>query len=162
MNARLIRPTLLLAALVASVTAAADLTRIVKFDIPAQSVQSALFKFSEQSNVQVVVAAQVVTDKKTEAVTGELQVGQGLAQLLSGTGLEYAVVNEHTVAIRAVGVGAAEQRVESGILMAQADSANNPLSETETDINSSVVGHAPKENLHEVSIDIPEILSNIS
>ncbi len=80
--------------------AAEDLSSVVKFDIPAQPVQSALFKFSELTNIQVVVSAQILEGKQSQAVSGTLPVRKALDLLLGGTELNFAEINPRTVAIR--------------------------------------------------------------
>lgn len=96
-------------ALISSMSvAAAELSRRVRFDIPAQSLQQALFRFTDQTGVQVVVSSELLSDKTSTDVSGELPIQQGLLTLLDGTQLEFSVVNPRTVALRALHAGKAK------------------------------------------------------
>lgn len=119
---RKIRGAVLAAILLASqaTSVLADgLERVLRFDIPAQSTQSALLRFSEQTNLQVVVDETRVVNKTSAAVKGDLPLNRALTLLLQGTGLEFDIVNEHTIAIVPVG-----QRTSADTSAEDADSAN--------------------------------------
>ncbi len=77
-----------------------DIGREVKFDIPAQSLLSALYQFSSQARVQVVTRAADISGASTKGVQGKLAVSKGLGRLLQGTGFSFEVVDDSTIAIK--------------------------------------------------------------
>lgn len=92
-----------------SLTFAADaMSQNAVFDIPAQSVESALHEFSKQADVQVMVASADVAGQRTSGVKGRLIVANALAQLLQDTNLEYGTLGGDTVTIKRVAAAPAE------------------------------------------------------
>ncbi|WP_347360147.1 TonB-dependent receptor [Rhizobium sp. Root1334] len=61
------------------------------FNIPSQSLASALNAFGRQSGLQVTLAASTSRGVQSNAVNGTLEPRQALAQLLSGTGITYQI-----------------------------------------------------------------------
>lgn len=57
------------------------------FDIPAETAERSLKRFSEQSGIDVVIATQVGRDVRTHEVKGVMPAREALDTLLSGTGL---------------------------------------------------------------------------
>jgi len=80
--------------------AASDLNSVAQFNIPAGPLPNALLQFSAQSGVQVTSAAELVAQKRSNGVTGELSASQALTLLLMGTQLGYETIDSHTVSIR--------------------------------------------------------------
>ena len=78
-----------------------------EFDIPAQSLTSALAQFGVQSGLQVTVDGALVRDLEGRAVTGTMRADTALEVLLGGTGLNYDVTGDGTVVIEALQTGAA-------------------------------------------------------
>lgn len=102
LGAALISPTLAAAQSTDSTQSASleALTRQVDFNIPQQSLASALMVFSDQAGIQVVSSGVDVIDAVTPGVQGKLPVSDALARLLRGTGLNYATLNDYTISIR--------------------------------------------------------------
>jgi iron complex outermembrane receptor protein len=97
-----IRATLFaLAAFVASAgpAGAADWNEAATFDIPAQSLDTALLEFSKQAGIQVLATTQTVAGKMTPGVKGELIVEQALDALLKGSGLQYRQTGSHSATV---------------------------------------------------------------
>ena len=82
----------------------------IAFDIPAQSLETALLRFSEQARIQVVVANGAARGAMAPQVRGEYSAAQALHLLLEESALTYEVTDERTVAIRAGAPGAAIER----------------------------------------------------
>jgi outer membrane receptor protein involved in Fe transport len=57
------------------------------FDLPAESADASLKRFSEQSGVDVIFATRVAVGVKTNAVKGEFPPLEAISRLLAGTGL---------------------------------------------------------------------------
>ena len=75
----------------------------IAFDIPAQSLETALLRFSEQARIQVVVADGAARGAMSSPVRGEFTTAEALQLLLKESGLAYEVTGERTIAIRAEG-----------------------------------------------------------
>jgi outer membrane receptor for ferric coprogen and ferric-rhodotorulic acid len=71
-----------------------------RFDIPAQPLPAALKAFAEQAHMQLLYVYDVVAEGRSNAVRGELDRREALAQLLRGTGFEAAYVSDTEVTIR--------------------------------------------------------------
>ncbi|MFB9949073.1 TonB-dependent receptor domain-containing protein [Rhizobium puerariae] len=63
------------------------------FNIPAQSLASALNVFGRQSGLQVTLAASTTHGVDAHAVSGNLTPEQALARMLAGTGISYRIAN---------------------------------------------------------------------
>ena len=68
-------------------TAAAQQPAKQHFNIPAQSLQSALNQFSEDADMQMSYPAQLSKGIKTKGISGNYTPVDALNQLLSGSGL---------------------------------------------------------------------------
>lgn len=71
----------------------------VEFDLPQQSLASALLSFSEQANVQVIADASVIDGIQCARVSGSMPVEVALKALLDATGLTYAFSSARTVSV---------------------------------------------------------------
>ena len=80
-------------------------TEKTSFDIPSQNLETALIRFSEQTDLQLVMASEEVSGKAVEGISGEWSNFAALDELLEGTGLGYQLVSDHTVAIGAADSG---------------------------------------------------------
>lgn len=86
-------------------TAVADLSSQIEFYIPPQQMPLALLKYSAQSGVQVTSSADIVEDKLSAGVIGSFVARDALDKLLTGSNLEYQIVDAGTVAIRRSATG---------------------------------------------------------
>jgi hypothetical protein len=78
------------------------------FDIPAQSLETALESFGERTRLQVLYETALTTGRRSSEVKGAFTRTAALRQLLSGTGLEFTYTGEQaftlvpiTIALRA-------------------------------------------------------------
>ncbi len=78
------------------------LDEVSTFDIPEQSLDAALLAFSEQADVQIVMAAATARDLDSSAVTGEQSNRRALEQLLDNRGLSYTEHRHRTIAVHVV------------------------------------------------------------
>ena len=102
-----------------------------QFDISPQSLDSALLEFSEQAELQLVVAASSLEGMETRGFAGQGTPEKALAALLDGADLKFSTVGA-TVTITDAG---GSERQEGGISQSQPDDeedaeANMPGSET--------------------------------
>lgn len=82
-------------------SAATGLAATTHFDISPQRLPAALLRYSEQSGVQVTSPAELLAGRDSPGVRGDFIAQRALTQLLTGTGLEFDVVDDTTVAIHA-------------------------------------------------------------
>jgi TonB-dependent receptor len=72
-----------------------------QFDIPSQPLARALMVFAEQSGVQLVYFTRIAEGRAAKAVVGALPAREALQRLLEDSGLEFEIVADGTVEIRA-------------------------------------------------------------
>ncbi len=107
----------------------------VQFNIPAQSVSSALRAFARQANVQLLVSTQGLEAIQANAVVGSLEPHVALQALLAGTGLRAQYRPDSTVTVNRDGepdgvpVGSMNQDNVS-FLFAQTDGTSDRGSDT--------------------------------
>ena len=89
--------------------AAADVKRT--FDIRSPDLSRALLAFSQQSDLVVVAAADLVANLPAPAVTGNMTPEQAIERLLRGSGLQYVQDRDGTIRITRAGVAAAGEPV---------------------------------------------------
>jgi iron complex outermembrane receptor protein len=86
--------------------ATTDLSRVVEFDIPAQTLGAALLRFSEQAQLQVIVESRLAESVRAPPLKGAYTRGDALKLLLEGSGLTFRMVGTAAVAIHAAQPGA--------------------------------------------------------
>src|SRR5688500_19197017 len=97
------------ASLIAAQSVAAatlDFSRVVQFDIPAQTLGAALLRFSEQAQLQVIVESRLAESVRAPPLKGAYTRGDALKVLLEGSGLTFRIVGTAAIAIHAVHLGA--------------------------------------------------------
>jgi iron complex outermembrane receptor protein len=82
--------------------ATVDLSRVVQFDIPAQTLGAALLRFSEQAQLQVIVESRLAESVSAPPLKGAYTRGAALKLLLTGSGLTFRMVGNAAIAIHAV------------------------------------------------------------
>ncbi len=70
-----------------------------QFNIPAQSLASALQRFMQQSGVQLSYPADLANGRTSGAVSGSMSAAEALSRLLAGTGLTYRFVSPTAITI---------------------------------------------------------------
>jgi iron complex outermembrane receptor protein len=73
------------------------------FDIPAQSLGTALGVLGQQSGRNISVDGALVRGVSTQGVQGTMSIEEALSRLLSGTGLTYSMPNNSTITVQRVG-----------------------------------------------------------
>lgn len=69
-----------------------ELTQAARdYEIPASSIAAALNRLADESGAQIIYDSRLTRAMKTRGLSGRLTLGEALAQLLSGTGLDYEV-----------------------------------------------------------------------
>ncbi|WP_336233522.1 TonB-dependent siderophore receptor [Thalassospira sp. CH_XMU1458] len=96
------------------------------FDIPAQSLTSALAQFGVQAGVQVTVDGALARGIDAPTINGTMRASTALEALLRGSGLDYDVTSDGTVVIEAVTSSAGEEVLETLRVEANAAEASDP------------------------------------
>jgi iron complex outermembrane receptor protein len=79
---------------------AAGLASTANFDIRPQRLPTAVLRYSEQAGVQVTSPAELLEGRRSAGVKGSLRAELALTQLLAGTGLQFDVIDDTSVALR--------------------------------------------------------------
>jgi len=74
----------------------------------------ALIEFSEQSNVQLMVATELVANIESPAVKGRLSIAEALTELIGGNQLTFSTVGENTIALQKAYEGDGPELADSG------------------------------------------------
>lgn len=83
-----------------SLAFAADaMSQDADFDIPPQSMESALLLFAKQADVQIMMGSKDVVGQRTSGVKGHLTAANALTQLLQDSNLAYETPSSNTVTI---------------------------------------------------------------
>lgn len=85
-------------AIVAPAAQAAELDEKFAFDIPSQSLESALLTLSKQAQFQLIVSDALPTHL-TQRISGRMPIKRALEMLIKDTKLGYKVVGERTLAL---------------------------------------------------------------
>jgi len=83
--------------------ARAQVNATVDFAIPSGSLGSAISRFGDRSNLQLLYAADLVRGRTTPGVSGRMTPAEALSRLLAGTGLDYSFTDARTVTITSRG-----------------------------------------------------------
>lgn len=86
-------------------TPASAQTATSNFNIPAQSLSSALLTFSNQSGISVALPHDLAAGLTSKPLTGTFPSGDALKKLLDGTGLGFEFIDPTTVKIESVQPG---------------------------------------------------------
>ncbi len=97
-----------------SAIAGVDLSRVIRFDIPAQGLGAALLEFSRQAQVQIIVESRLAESLSAPSLNGEYARGSALEMLLAGSGLTFRAVGNAAIAIHAADSGE-QSRVRSSL-----------------------------------------------
>ncbi len=77
----------------------ADQNKVIDFNIPAQSVDTALLAYSDLADMQMIVDADTVRGKQSPGATGRMDIAKALDSILQSTGLSYEFMSSNTVTI---------------------------------------------------------------
>lgn len=70
-----------------------------QFNIPAQSLTTAVTAFGDQADLQVTVDGAILSGLSSQAVAGRFSPAEALSRLLTGTGITYRWVDRRSVAL---------------------------------------------------------------
>jgi iron complex outermembrane recepter protein len=78
---------------------AVQLDRETSFEIPAQPLPSALIRFSQQANLQIVTSGRKIVNASSPGVVGRVSVAEALQSLLKDTGFTYQTIGDLTISV---------------------------------------------------------------
>lgn len=78
---------------------AADTGKPLQFNIPAQSLSSALIRFSADTRLQVLYDSDIAEHLRAPALNGTYTPAQALEKLLQGSGLNYRYSDDKTITL---------------------------------------------------------------
>lgn len=85
-------------------SAQAEPGRSVAFNIPAQSLDTALTTFADQAGIRLLVASDTVVGLRAQGLSSTMTLDGALRRLLAGSGLRYRFTDSRTVSVeRATG-----------------------------------------------------------
>jgi iron complex outermembrane receptor protein len=90
---------LMLLAIMQAQSASAETGQKQNFNIPPQSLSSALLQFSENTGVKTLFSADMARDIKTSGLSGSYTPQQALDKLLANTGIAYRFTDTESVAL---------------------------------------------------------------
>jgi hypothetical protein len=90
---------LLLCLLAVIVARADDAAAPRYFDIPAQRMDAALIEFSEQADIQLMIATELVENLNSRGIRGRYVPEDALTLLIVGTNLTFHAVGQKAIAI---------------------------------------------------------------
>lgn len=136
-----------IALLGSSVALAGDrVGREADFDIPSQSLESALLEFSRQADVQVMVESTALAGLTSARLKGRLVIGRALDALLQNTGLSYDAIGS-TVTVRPIVASTTVPVLRLAAVPAGAATEVQWLAWNETPAASSEPARAPAGNI---------------
>ncbi|WAK02517.1 TonB-dependent siderophore receptor [Methylobacter sp. YRD-M1] len=109
---------------------AADAGKAVQFNIPAQSLSSALIRFAADTNLQVLYDSAVAERLQAPALNGSYTPEQALGKLLKGTGLNYRYSDDRTITLDAPSHQGQVQKVNATTLQAMTVVGKNEADDT--------------------------------
>jgi outer membrane receptor protein involved in Fe transport len=133
------------------------------FDIPAQPLTSALKTFAAQSHVQLLYVYSAVANSTGNAVHGDLDTREALAELLRNTGFEAAYTSDREVTIRRVSGESAADAAAAGtrakpVRAAKDESRSSTDSTNVTQLEEVIVtSQKREERLQDVPIPVTAI-----
>ena len=120
----------------------ASFAQTATLNLPAQPLAESLKALGAQANVNVMVSTALVDGKQAPALKAKLSVGDALAQLLNGTGLEYHFVNDQTVVIR-----------EKSAVVAKSDPPAGQPAPTNPQDNQKEAGKSSSQDFRVAQVD---------
>jgi len=106
---------------------AAGLSREVNFDIEPQPLETAIIKFSKQTEIQVLASSIELDGVKSSGVRGRHRIETGLQELLARTGFSYKSVSDETIAL----VRATSSEGDAALNLASAQTQPQPAPTTQ-------------------------------
>ena len=137
----------------------------IRFDIPAQSLYSALRAFSEQSGSQVLFEDEVVSGRQAPAIAGLLTPRQALQRLTQDAGLQINSQREGVFTIRPSAPAAAPRSSAGAVpeaVLAPVRVASQRLQDATTEGSRSYTAVAPTTGATRLGLTLRETPQSIT
>lgn len=127
----------------------------VKFDIAAQSLESALAAYGDQAELQILVPSKLVAGMRTHGVSGEHSRKEALSQLLDDSGLTYELTGDNTVRVLRLAQAKAPAATAAPAVSEAAEAPVEPALE-----EIVVTAQKREERLQDIPIAITALTAN--
>ena len=135
---------LMLLAVMQASSAIAETGQKQNFNIPAQSLSSALLQFSENTGIKTFFSADVARDIKTQGLSGSYTPQQALDKLLANTGIAYRFTDTQSVALSVAQKNSSTETTTLKPMTVVGKAANDPNDPYNTDYNRTNASTATK------------------
>ena len=101
----------------------------VSFDISSGAATATLKEFATQAHLQLLFDYKAVQRLRTPAIKGQLTPSEALKEMLSGSGFTFRQINDHTIAVMALGAPTSStgmQPMPSGAAAAEEGKTETP------------------------------------
>lgn len=113
---------------------------VIRFDLPPQSLDTALTRLADQADVRILFASDDVAGVRGKPITGSFTAGQALARLLDGTGLAWRW-REPGIVVVGRGAAANGQQVGEGVVTTDSLTVAGQRAEAATGAQRDVKGY---------------------
>ncbi|MCC9624508.1 TonB-dependent receptor [Thalassospira sp. MA62] len=136
----------------------ADAGSQYQFNIPAQSLESALLQFSEVTGIQLFIDSALVSGIESQGVSGNLIAEQALVTLLSGTGIGYEFTTDNSVTLERVATSSPANAANTETTLDPIFVTASSRASTVKDAPASVSVITHDDLARNVSSDVTEVL----
>ncbi len=133
----------------------------VNFNIPAQSLTSALTAFARQSGVQLAYPASLTAGKTAPALQGSLARDAALSRLLSGSGLTFSFTGANTATISGPGADGVAATVDGAIPLDTIDVSGGSSGTAAADLPYQTAGSTAYVSAEQISRVPPSSVADI-
>jgi iron complex outermembrane recepter protein len=145
---------------------AGDLSQTIDFDIPAQSMATALIAYSQQAKIPITVDQRLIENIRSSAVEGTFPADRALKMLLEGSGLTFQEVGKGTLAIHPISGSSDRSGTAAGkpVTLAQEEPRAAPSSEglDEIVVTATRAGNRDVQSIPEaISVVSPETMDHL-
>jgi hemoglobin/transferrin/lactoferrin receptor protein len=133
---------------------------IVRVDVPASSLTTALHRLAAQAGMQMIFDASVAADLKSAGVSGRMTGRQALNQLLTGTGIQYRFIGETTVKLERPGQAATADGDGSTVLSpikVESGGVYGPGAPNIAELKAEAIERAQSSSVRELLQKIPGV-----
>ena len=134
---------------------------LVRFDIPAQPLPTALLAFGRQAGLQVTADAAATAGEQAPAVIGSFTATEALSRLLAGSGLTWRYVDSATVTLERTVVEPQSGPVRLNPLVVTGERVEASIIETEasvTVLNEEDIARADSATVYDAVRSAPNVV----
>lgn len=133
---------------------------MVRVDLPAGNMATALNRLASQSGLQMIFDASVASGLKNRPVSGKMSPRNALDTLLSGTGIQYHFIGESTVKLQIPGVATSAQSGDATNLSTITVMNNAPFASpgpNTAELNAQAIERSQSSSVRDLLSKIPGV-----